>query len=185
MNSSEIIEKIKPSLEKTLKFFEEELAKIRSSRLSPASIEDLKVNYLENQYLLKQLASVSSASAQNILVHPWDKTYLPPIISAIEKSNLGLSISVDKETINLRASALSLEYRKDLLKILSKQKESVRETIRHFRDKIWDEIQEYYKKGEIREDDKFKGKEKLQKLIDEYNKKIEELTQRKEKEILG
>ncbi|GAH19700.1 unnamed protein product, partial [marine sediment metagenome] len=78
---------------------------------------------------------------------------------------------------------LTEEYRKNLLKILSEKMEEARKTIRRWREEAWDKIQEKTKEGEIREDDKFRAKDELQDLIDEYNQKIEEIGERKKKEI--
>jgi ribosome recycling factor len=67
---------------------------------------------------------------------------------------------------------------------LSEKQEEARKTIRHWRGEAWEEVQEKTKEGDIREDDKFRAKDELQKLVDEYNKKIEEMGERKKKEIL-
>ncbi|GAH75097.1 unnamed protein product [marine sediment metagenome] len=90
---------------------------------------------------------------------------------------------MDKDLIRLSLPTLSEEYRKNLLRIFSEKMEEARKTIRHWRGTAWDEIQEKTKTGEIREDDKFRAKDELQDLIDEYNQKIEEIGERKKKEI--
>ncbi|PJB08133.1 ribosome recycling factor [bacterium (Candidatus Gribaldobacteria) CG_4_9_14_3_um_filter_33_9] len=179
----EIIEKIKPELEKALRFFEGELAKIRTSRISIFLVEDIKVNYLEEEYSLKELASISLESGRSVIIHPWDKSYIPSILKAIEQEKFSLTPVAEKDIIRLSTPPLSSEYREELFRILKEKKEDVRKTIRYFRDKAWDQIQEGVKTKEIREDDKFRGKEELQKLVDQYNKKIEEMAERKEKEI--
>jgi len=79
---------------------------------------------------------------------------------------------------------LSEEYRQDLLRLLGQKIEETKRTIRHWRETAWDEIQDGFQAGEIREDDKYRGKDKLQELVDEYNEKIEELAEKKKKEIL-
>jgi ribosome recycling factor len=78
---------------------------------------------------------------------------------------------------------MSEEYRKNLAKVISDKKENARQTVRRWRDEAWKDIQDSEKKGEITEDDKFKGKDKLQELVDEYNEKIENKVNKKEKEI--
>jgi len=91
---------------------------------------------------------------------------------------------VDKDLIRISFPPLSEEYRKDMLRLLSQKKEDARQTIRHWRQEAWDEIQDKFQEGEISEDDRYRGKDKLQELIDEYNKKIEELVEKKKKEIM-
>jgi ribosome recycling factor len=90
---------------------------------------------------------------------------------------------VDKDLIRLSLPPLTEEYRKNLLKILSEKIEEARKTIRRWREEAWSEIQEKFREGKIREDDKFRAKDELQDLIDEYNQKIEAIGERKKKEI--
>ena len=179
----EIINKIKPELDKALNFFERELAKIRTSRASPALIEDISVECFGQKFPLKQLGTISLPEPRQILIQPWDNSYLEPIMNAISKSGLGISPVVDKNFIRISLPPLSQEYRKDLLALLSQKIEETKRTIRHWRQIAWDEIQDGFQKGEIREDDKYKGKDKLQEMVDDYNEKIEELAEKKKKEI--
>lgn len=184
MTYQEIIDQIKPELDKVIIFLEKEVGKIRTSRATPSLIEDIEVECFNQKFPLKQLASISVAGPRQLTIHPWDKSYLEPIEKAISKDSLGVSPIVDKDLIRISFPQLSEEYRKDLLNLLSTKKEEAKKTIRRWREKAWDEIQEKFKGGEIREDDKFRGKDKLQELIDEYNEKVEELAERKKKEIL-
>jgi ribosome recycling factor len=78
---------------------------------------------------------------------------------------------------------LTQEYKKTLIKSISEKKEQTRQTIRRLRDKAWDDIQRGFREGEIREDDKFRGRDELQKVIDEYNKKVDDIFDKKMKEI--
>lgn len=183
MSYKEIIQKIKPELEKVISFLENELVKIRTGRASPSLVEDLIVECFGGKFPLRQLASISSPEPKQIVIQPWDKSYIGPIEKAISNSNLGLSPIVDKDLIRISLPPLSEEYRKDLLRFLSEKQEEARKTIRRWREKAWDEIQEKAKEGEIREDDKFRSKDELQKLVDEYHKKIEETGERKKREI--
>ena len=179
----EIIDKIKPELDKVINFLERELAKIRTGKATPSLVEDVEVECFGQKFLLKQLAAISTPEPRQILIQPWDKSYLEPIEKALSQSVIGTSPIVDKDLVRLSLPPLSEEYRKNLLKILSEKMEEARKTIRHWREEVWDEIQEKTKTGEIREDDKFRAKDELQDLIDEYNQKIEEIGERKKKEI--
>ncbi len=179
----EIIEKIKPELDKTIKFLEGELIKIRTSRTSPSLVEDIEVNCFGSNFLLKQLAAISCPQSNQIVVQPWDKSYIGPIEKAISQAGLGLSLIVDKDTIRLKLPLLTEEHRGNLIRILGEKAEQTRKTIRHWREVAWDEIQEGFKGGEITEDDKFRGKDELQELIDEHNEKIKEMVEKKKKEI--
>lgn len=184
MTHKEIINKIKPELDKVLHFLEKELSGIRTSRATPSLVEDVSVDCFGQFFPLKQLAAISTPEPKQILIEPWDSSYLEGIVRALEKTGVGANPIVDKKTIRINLPPLSEEYRKNLFKILSEKKEQSRQTIRKWREKAWNEVQEGFKKGEIREDDKFKAKDELQELIDDYNKKIDQIGERKEKEIL-
>jgi len=179
-----IIEKVKPEMEKAIKSFEEELRTLRTSRASPQLIENLQVECFGKKFLLKQLGQISIPGPREILISPWDSSYIDPIIKAIEKSNLGLNATVDKNSIKINLPPLTEEFKKNLLKILSQKKESAKKKIREARTDAWDKIQEAFLEGKISEDQKYKGKEDLQDLVEEFNEKIEEIAKRKEKEIL-
>lgn len=181
----EIIEKIKPELEKTLEHLKGETRKLRTGRATPSLVEDIEVNCFGSKMPLKQLAAISTSGPRQIVIQPWDDSYIQPIEEAISKSDLGASPVVDKNIIRISLPELTEDYRKELLKLLSEKKEEVRQTIRRWREEAWKEVQEKTESGEIREDDKFRAKEELQKLIDEYNQKAEEVVESKKKEISG
>lgn len=184
VNYKQIINKIKPELEKVIGFLEREMQKFRTSRVTPYLVEDIIVECFGQKFLLKQLAAISIPEPKQILIQPWDKSYIEGIVAALEKRDLGANPVVDKDTIRITLPPLTQEYRQQLARSLSQIKEQARQTVRRWRDKVWDEIQEEFKAGAIREDDKFRGKDELQKLIDEYNEKIEEIVERKKKEIM-
>lgn len=180
----EIIDKIKPELDKAVSYLEGEMAKIRTGRASPSLVENIIVDCFGEKFPLKQLAAISSPEPKQLIIQPWDKSYIEGIEKAISASSLGVSAVVDKEIIRINLPPLSDDYRKDLIRILSEKQEDVRKTIRHWREKAWSEIQEKSRTGEVREDDKFRAKEKLQELIDDYNEKVEKIGEKKKKEIL-
>ncbi len=180
----EIIKKIKPELEKTINFLEKELQGIRSSRASPSLVEDIEVECFGQKFPLKQLAAISITSPREILIQPWDSSYIEGIVKALEKKPLGFSIAVEKNSVRINLPSLSQEFRESLLKIVSQKREQARQTVRRWREEAWGEIQEKFREGKISEDHKYKAKNELQKMIDEYNEKIDEMAERKKKEIM-
>lgn len=182
-NYKEVIGKIKPELEKVISFLEKEMAKIRSSRVSPSLVEDIVVECFGQKFPLKQLAAISCPEPRKIVIQPWDKSYLEPIEKALSQSGVGASPIVDKDLIRISLPSLSEEYRKNLIRVLSEKQEEARRSVRHWREQFWNQIQDMAKEGEIREDDKFRAKDELQDLVDLYHKKIEETGERKKKEI--
>lgn len=179
----EIIDKVRPEFDKVVNFLERELLKIRTSRATPSLVEDVIVDCFGQKFPLKQLAAISTPETKQILIQPWDKSYIEGIVKALEKTGVGANPIVDKDIIRINLPPLSEEYRKSLLRLISEKQEEARKTIRHWREEAWSEIQEKTKAGEIREDDKFRAKDELQELIDDYNKKIEEIGEKKKKEI--
>jgi len=180
----EIINKIKPEIDKTVNFLDREMAKIRTGRATPSLVEDIVVECFNQKLPLKQLAAISVSGPREILIQPWDSSYIEGIISAITRAGIGVNPIVDKNVIRIVLPSLSQEYRKSLLKIISDKQEETRITIRRWREDVWKEIQEKTREGEIREDDKFRAKDELQKIIDKYNEKIEEMGERKKREII-
>lgn len=181
----EILEKIKPDLEKVIENFKNSLVELRAGRLSPALIEDIKADCFGQKFPLKQLGAVTTPSQKEILVQLWDKSYVESVVRAVDKKNIGLGVRVDGNSVYFTAPPLTTEAKKNLIKLLAQRKEESFQNVRHIRDKVWKEIQEGERKGEIREDDKYRGKDKLEDLIKENREKIEEMVARKEKEISG
>ena len=179
----EIINKIKPEMEKVLSFLERESAKIQTGRASISLIEDIMVDCFGQKLPLKQLGTISSPGPRKLVIQPWDKSYLESIEKAISQSTIGAAPIVDKEVIRIELPALTEEFRKNLLRLLSEKQEEARKTIRRWREQAWKEIQQKERESEISEDDKYRAKDELQELIDEHNEKIEELGEKKKKEI--
>lgn len=184
MDYHETIKKVKPEMEKTIHFLENEISKIKTGRASPSLFEDILIECFGQKFPLKQLAAISTPEPKQIIIQPWDKSYMEPIEKTLLASSLGVSPIVDKNIIRITLPPLTEEYRKNLIKIISEKQEECRRTIRHWREESWEEIQEKAKEGEVREDDKFRAKDDLQNLVDEYNKKIEDIGERKNKEIM-
>ena len=181
----EIIQRIKPELEKVINFLERELAKLRTSRASPSLVEDIVVECFGQKFRLSQLAAISTPETRQILIQPWDKSYIEGILKALERTGIGANPIADKDVIRINLPSLTEEYRNNLVQIVSEKEEEARRTIRRWREEAWEEIQTGFRDGKIREDDKFRGKSELQELVDEYNEKIEKIGENKKKEIIG
>lgn len=179
----EIIEKTKRELDKVVDFFTKEISKIRTGQASPSLVEDVMVEVSGQALALKQLAGISCPERRQILIQPWDKSYLEPIEKALFKAQLGVTPIVDKDTVRVSLPSLTQDYRRDLAKMLSQKVEQAKQVMRKWREEAWNEIQRKAKEGVIREDEKFRGKDELQRVVDEYHAKVDILQERKEKEI--
>ena len=181
---SEIIEKYKGEFEKAIIFFKEELGKLRTGRANVSLVDGIMVDYYGSKSPLKQIASITIPESRTIAITPWSRDSLVSIEKSIRESQLNLNPVNDGIMIRINIPALNEERRKELVKILNQKGEGARVVVRKAREEAWEEIQEGEKAGKISEDDKFSGKEKLQKVVDEYNAKIEEIRKKKEEEIM-
>jgi len=185
MTTQEILKRITPDLDQIIAYLEGEVNKMRTGRADPSLVSDLKVNCFGQEFTIKQLAVVSTSSAREIVIQPWDVSYVEAILAALGTSSLGSSMLAEKNLIRVSLPALTEESRKNFLRMLSEKMEEQKIAIRKVRDRVWKEIQADEREGIIREDDKFRGKDELDKLVKKYNEKIEELGERKKKEVMA
>ena len=179
-----LIEEGRVHFEQSISHFIEAAAQIRSGRAHPGMVEGLLVDYYGTRTPLRQIASVTIPEARQILIQPWDKGAMQPIETAIRESDLGLNPGNDGVVIRLTLPQLTEDRRREFVKMLNTRAEESRISIRSTREEIWKDIQDLEKSGDIGEDDKFTGKDELQKVVDEYNAKIETIRKEKEKDIL-
>jgi len=157
---------------------------LRTGRATPALVENLEIDYYGTKTPLKAIAAISSPDSRSLIIQPWDKSVLPAIERAIETSKLGIKPVSERETIRILLPPLTEERRKELTKLLGKYLEDARIQVRREREEILKEIDRREKAKEISEDEKFRRKNEVQKIVDEANKKIEEIGTAKEKEIM-
>jgi len=170
---------------KIAEYLIKEYSQLNIGRASPVILDGISVESYGSYVPLKNVASVSIEDPKTLRITPWDKNQIKEIEKAIVSSNLGLSVVADASGIRVIFPQLTTETRQTLVKVLKEKLEESRITVRKERERIWDEIQKLEKEGKITEDDKFKAKEDLQKIIDETNKNLENIFERKEKEVLG
>ena len=168
-----------------MRFYKNDIATVRTSRATPAMVEDIKVDYYGQNLRVRELASITAPEPRTLIIQPWDKGATEAISGAIRKSEIGLNPVVDGQVIRINVPSLTEERRREFIKLLKQKTEEARVKIRRAREEIWDKIQKMERGGEIREDDKFRGKDELQKTVDEYNGKMGELERKKEQELLS
>lgn len=163
---------------------ETELKKLRTGRAHLSLIEDVSVDYYGNPTPLKQVANISIPESRQFLIQPWDKESLVSIEAAIKEADLGVNPSNEGEALRITLPPMTEDNRRDIVKVLNQKAEEGRVSVRTVREEIWREIQDAEKSGTIAEDEKFSGKDALQKVVDEYNAKIEDLRKKKEEEVM-
>jgi len=179
------LDEVKRKMEKSLKNFKDGLSHIRTSRASVSLLETIKVECYGTKMPIPQIATVNVVEGKMLVIQPWDINLIKEIEKAIQKSDLGINPTNDGKTIRLVMPPLTEERRKELIKVAGRLAEDARIAIRNIRRDVLDKFKTAKKKGEISEDDYIQLEKKVQKLTDEYIKKIEEALKEKEKEILS
>ncbi len=181
---NDIIELHKDAMEGAISHLEKEAKKLRTGRANPALVEDLEIDNYGVLTPIKQVANISVPEARQLLIQPWDRSNLEAVEEAIKNADLGANISSDGIAVRLVFPPMTEENRTDLIKILGIKAEEARVGVRAAREEVWKEIQAEEKNGNLSEDEKFAGKDALQEIVDEYNKKIEEIKKKKEEETM-
>jgi ribosome recycling factor len=176
----ELEKKMKNSVE----HYRKNLSRLRTGRANLSLFEDIKVDYYGTQTPINQVATLGVPDPTLISIQPWDPSFLENIEKAIRSADLGLNPINDGKQLKVPIPPLDEERRMDLAKHIRGLQEEEKTALRIMRREAKEEIEFFEKEKEITEDDKFWGYDKLQEITDQYIKKIEELTNTKEKEIL-
>ena len=178
------MQNLKERMVKAVEHLKKECLGVRTGRAHPALVEDIKVDYYGTMTPLKQMGTVSVPESRQIVISPWDKTSLKAIEKAIMASSLGITPQSDGENIRINLPELTGERRIELSKVVKKYAEDARVAVRNVRR----EGNEIYKKMEkestITEDDLHLYQKEIQELTDEWIKNVDEVLEKKEKEIL-
>lgn len=176
---------LKTELKKAEEFLSQEYRQLNIGRASPAILDSITVESYGAHVPLKNVASIGIEDPKTLRVAPWDKTQIKEVEKAIVAANLGLSVATDEAGLRVIFPQLTTENRQSLVKILKEKLEEARIVVRKEREKVWDNVQVKEKDGKMTEDEKFRAKDELQKIIDETNKALETLFEKKEKEVTG
>ncbi len=171
-------------MDKSVKAFQSEIARVRTGRASVALLDGIKVDYYGSTMPLNQMATITVAEARLIVIQPWDPSAIGAIEKAIQRSDLGLTPVNDGKVVRISIPPLTEERRKELVKMVRKMAEEARVAIRNIRRDILDDLKKMKKEGELAEDDFYRAQDKLQKITDEHIEKIDKILETKEKEIM-
>ncbi len=160
-----------------------EFTSVRTGRASPVILDGVIVEAYGSKMPLNQMATVMVDDPKTLAVAPWDVSVIKNIEKALRDSDLGLSVSVGDSTIRVSFPELTSERRQSLIKIVRQKEEQAKVSLRNEREGVWDDIQEKQRASEITEDEKFRFKDELQKLVEKFTKEIEEEADKKEKEV--
>lgn len=179
-----VIDDAKDRMEKSVASTHSELGTVRTGRATPSLLDSIKVEYYGSMMPLKQVANVAVPEPRMLTVHPWDRSMMAPIEKAILKADIGITPSNDGHIIRLPIPTLTEERRKELVKVVHKLGEDGKIAIRNIRRDALGTLKKAQKDKEISEDEEANAGIDIQKLTDDYIKKIEEMVKSKEKEVM-
>ncbi|GJU06615.1 ribosome-recycling factor, chloroplastic [Tanacetum coccineum] len=180
-----LIEKsVKERMDKAIDSVLSNFNSIRTGRSNPAMLDKVEVEYYGSPVNLKTIAQISTPDSSSLLVQPYDKSSLKAIEKAIVNSDLGMTPSNDGEVIRLSIPQLTSDRRKELSKVVAKQAEEGKVAIRNIRRDAIRSYDKLEKEKKLSEDNVKDLSADLQKVTDEYMKKIDTIFKQKEKEIL-
>lgn len=178
-----ILKETKIAMNETIAFLDEKLAKIRAGKANPKLLDDIRVMYYGNPTPLSNVANVSVPDAKTIIVTPWEKKLIRDVEKAIIDSDLGIMPENNGDLIRISMPPLTEERRRDLVKQVKAEAEQAKVSIRNGRRDAIDTLKKQIKEG-MPEDVSKGGEVDVQKLHDNYIKKVDELFAAKEKEIM-
>ena len=184
MAIDDLIQDATRRMDKSVESAQGEFTTLRTGRASPALLDRVQIDYYGQKTPLKQLATINAPEPRLLTVQPFDPNSLQSIERAIQESDLGLTPSNDGKVIRLPIPQLTEERRQELVKVVRGMAEDGRVAVRNVRRDVIHHLKELVDKGEVGKDEEHRAEERAQKLTDEHTKKIDELLQRKEAEIL-
>lgn len=178
-----ILKNLNPKMEQVIDKFAENLRSQRTGKANSGLVENILVSYYGSKVPLKQMANISTPDANLIVIQPWDTNSLGDIELAVRNSEIGLNPSSDGRTIRLSLPPMTSERREELIRMIHKMAEECRVVLRNLREEAWKEVKKLESQKQITEDDRYRAEKDLNKLIEDFNLKINKFLDDKEKEI--
>ena len=178
-----IFDEFKSANGKTLVHLENELTKVRAGKASPAMLNGVMIEYYGSMTPIQQVANINTSDARTILVQPWEKNMLSEIAKGIINSNLGLNPQNNGEQLIISVPPLTEERRKDLVKKAKAEAEHAKVGVRNNRKEAIDMIKDLKNDG-LSEDMAKTAEEEVQKITNGAIKKVDDLVELKEKDIM-
>ena len=181
---AELYQDMEKKMEKTIESLGRDLATIRTGRASLAILDGITLEYYGSQSPLNQVATLSIPESRLIVIQPWDPTSIKDIEKAIMRSDLGVTPNNDGKVIRIPIPALTEERRVQLVKVVKRNGEEGKVAIRNIRRDAISEAKDFEKEKVISEDELHRAQDEIQKITDRFIQKVDELIDKKEKEVL-
>jgi ribosome recycling factor len=179
-----VLQKLRDESERTLEAIRHEFAHIRTGRATTQLLDGIRVDYYGSSVPLNQVANVNVPEPRLITIQPWEKNMVGEITKAIQKSELGLNPSSDGNLIRLPIPTLTEERRRDLVKVVKKMAEEGKVSLRNHRRDANEALKKLEKDKTITEDQLHKGNDRVQHIVEEYIRKMDELVAKKDAEVM-
>ena len=179
-----VSDEAKESMDKAVRSLRAELQKVRTGRASTALVDGIQVDYYGTPTPLNQLANLATPDPRLIVVSPYDKSVIQAVEKAIQASGLGLTPASDGTVVRIPIPPLTEERRKELVKHVHRQAEDHKVGIREARRDALSMLKDLESEGAVPQDDRHQAEKKIQGLTDDFVKKIDEMMNIKEEEIL-
>jgi len=177
---------IRVRMDKIVGIFLEDIASIRTGRATPGLIENVVVSVYGGQKMrLIELGSIGVSDARTLTFQAWDLMIIKEISNGIAAANIGMNPAIDGQIIRMSLPMMTVEQRDDYIKLLGRKLEGARVMIRDARGDYRKGLVNAKNEKMVSEDEYKKDETELQKLTDEYIKKLEEKASKKEMEIRG
>jgi len=180
----EILSELRQKMSKAVDALKKDFLKIRTGRASTALLDGIKVDCYDTQMPIDQVATISAPESRLLTIQPWDQTIMGSVEKSILKSELGLTPMNDGKIIRISIPPLTEERRKELAKLARKMAEDNKISIRNLRREANEMFKELKAEKEISEDELYRCQDDVQKTTDEFIKKVDETTAKKEQEII-
>jgi ribosome recycling factor len=180
----DILLEAEEKMEKAVEHLTHAFRGVRTGRASPGLVEGIRVDYYGSPTPLKQLAGISTPDPQQILIRPYSQGDIKDIEKSIIASNIGLTPNSDGKVIRLNVPSMSGEQRQKMVARVKKLAEDSKVSIRNIRRDGNKGFETEEKNKTMTEDTRDAGKEEVQKLTDTYEKKAQELADKKIAEIM-
>jgi len=180
----ELRQKTSERMQGAIDALKKEFASIRTGRASMALLDGIVIDYYGTPTPVQQLASLSIPESRQIAIQPWEQKLIPEIEKAIMKSDLGLTPMNDGKIIRINIPILTEERRKQLVKLVKKRAEESKIAVRNIRRDSNEGLKKLEKEEHVSEDEVKKEHDEIQKITDSFIKRIDELAEHKEKEIM-
>ena len=184
MSQQAVQKDLETRMQQAIDVLTREFAAVRTGRANAALLDGVRVEAYGNMTPINQLASVSVPDPRTIMIQPWDASQLKEIEKGIVKSDIGITPSNDGKVIRLTMPTLTEERRKQLAKAVGKLAEDARVSVRNVRREANDKLKALAKEKKLSEDEERRAHDQIQKATDRFTARIEELTKKKEHEIL-